>query len=62
MWKGFLLVFLPPQGRSGGILVGININTLKVNNVVNGDFCVKLSLKSKFEGFEWVLVPVYGAA
>jgi hypothetical protein len=25
---------LPPHGRSGGILVGINMNTLKVNKVV----------------------------
>jgi hypothetical protein len=53
---------LPPQGRSGGILVGINSTTLTVNNVFNGDFCIKLQLKSKVDGFEWVLVPVYGAA
>jgi hypothetical protein len=26
------------------------------------NFCVKLNLKSKIDGFEWVLVPVYGAA
>jgi hypothetical protein len=60
--KEFSWFCLPPQGRSGGILVGINNSTLKVNNVVNADFCVKLSLKSKRGGFEWVLVPVYGAA
>ena len=53
---------LPPHGRSGGILVGLNANTLKVNKVENGDFCVKLTIKSKSDGFEWVLVPVYGAA
>ena len=60
--KDFNWFCLPPHGRSGGILVGINVNTLKVNKVENGDFCVKLSLKSKCDGFEWVLVPVYGAA
>jgi hypothetical protein len=53
---------LPPQGRSGGILVGINTATLKVSRVDSGDFCVKLAVKSKIDGFEWLLVPVYGAA
>jgi exonuclease III len=53
---------LPPHGRSGGILVGINNATLQVNKVVTGDFCVKLFVKCKSEGFEWALVPVYGAA
>jgi hypothetical protein len=52
---------LPPHGRSGGILVGINANTLEVKKVEIGDFCVKLSIKSKSNIFEWVLVPVYGA-
>jgi hypothetical protein len=27
-----------------------------------GDFCVKLHLCSKKDGFEWVFIPVYGAA
>jgi endonuclease/exonuclease/phosphatase family metal-dependent hydrolase len=33
-----------------------------VKKVDNGDFCVKLNIKSKLDGFEWILVPVYGAA
>ena len=53
---------LPPQGRSGGMLVGINSTTLHVNNVSHGDRCVKFKLRSKNDGFEWALVPVYGAA
>ena len=53
---------LPPHGRSGGILVGINVQTLTVKKVDNGDFCVRLHIKSKFDGFEWILVSVYGAA
>jgi exonuclease III len=60
--KDFAWFCLPPQGRSGGILVGINLATLVVNRVESGDFCVKLSISSKFDGFEWLLVPVYGAA
>ena len=53
---------LPPRGRSGGMLVGVNAATLQVRNVDVGDFCVKLYIKSKSDGFEWVLVSVYGAA
>jgi exonuclease III len=53
---------LPPQGRSGGILVGINLATLKVQKVDSGEFCIKLVLRSKCNGYEWALVPVYGAA
>jgi exonuclease III len=53
---------LPPHGRSGGILVGVNTQTMLVKKVDNGDFCVKLHIKSKLDGFEWTLVPVYGAA
>jgi hypothetical protein len=30
--------------------------------VVSGDFCVEVHLKNKNDGFEWVVVAVYGAA
>ena len=53
---------LPPQGRSGGILVGLNRETLQVQKVVNGSHCVNFHLRSKIDGFEWSLIPVYGAA
>jgi hypothetical protein len=53
---------LPPQGRSGGILVGINSETLEVMQVASGDFSIRLHLKCKRDGFEWAFVPVYGAA
>jgi hypothetical protein len=38
------------------------MSTLIVKKVDNGDFCVKLHLRSKQDGFEWILVSVYGAA
>jgi hypothetical protein len=53
---------LSPCGRSVEILIGINTTTLMIKNVQNGDFCVKLYLHSKQDGFEWILVSVYGAA
>jgi exonuclease III len=42
--------------------VGINSDTLQVIKVTTGDFCVKLHIKCKRDGFEWILVSVYGAA
>jgi hypothetical protein len=32
-----------------------------VLKVSTGDFCVKLHIKCKRDGFEWLMVPVYGA-
>jgi hypothetical protein len=52
---------LPPYGRSGGILVGANI-VYHVQEVETGDFCVKLFVKLKVDGFEWIVMGVYGAA
>ena len=48
--------------RSGGMLLGLNVGTLVVTDGEVGDFCVKLYLKSRCDGFRWVLVSVYGAA
>jgi hypothetical protein len=60
--RDFSWFCLPPHGRSGGILIGINNRSLEVKKVTTGDFCVKLHLRSKNDGFDWVLIPVYGAA
>ena len=43
---------LPPSGRSGGMLIGVNTLTLQVKNVYVGDFCIKLYVKSKCDGLE----------
>jgi hypothetical protein len=53
---------LPPIGRSGGILIGINSALLTVQRVVAGDRCVKFFVESKADHFRWALVAVYGAA
>jgi hypothetical protein len=57
----FVWFCLPPQGRSGGILVGVNTEALIVRNVDAGEFCVKIHLRSKLDGFEWSFIAVYGA-
>ena len=57
-----MLCCLPPHGRSVGILVGFNNASFTIQNVVVGDFCVKIHVRSKTDGFLWALVVVYGAA
>jgi hypothetical protein len=59
--RDFSWFYLPPHGRSGGILVGVNLESLSVKNVDSGDFCIKFHLRSK-DGFEWNFVVVYGTA
>ena len=55
----YLWYCLPPRGRSGGILVGVNMETISIQRVEAGDFCVKLFVKTKSDGFEWIIVGVY---
>jgi hypothetical protein len=40
----FMWCYLPPSGRSGGILVGINMETTSIQRVGIGDFCVRFWL------------------
>ena len=54
--------WIPPKGRSGGILIGVNQQTFLVENVHLGEFHIKLHVENKYDGFRWVLVAVYGAA
>jgi len=60
--KDFLWHCKPPRGRSGGMLVGINLLEFDIGEIEEGDFFVKLKLRNKQDGFQWLLVSAYGAA
>jgi exonuclease III len=60
--RNFLWHWTEPHGRSGGILLGVNLDTLDVGSIDDGDFFVKFKLRSRKEDFKWILVAVYGAA
>ncbi|PUZ59464.1 hypothetical protein GQ55_4G043800 [Panicum hallii var. hallii] len=60
--KNFLWYWTEPHGRSGGILLGVNIDVLDIGSIEEGDYYVKFRLKNKSDNFQWVLVAVYGAA
>ena len=57
----FLWSWRSPRGRSGGILVGVDIEKFDIANISHGDFYVKFKLINKVDKFEWVLVAIYGA-
>jgi exonuclease III len=58
----FSRFYLPPHRRSRGILIGINSAILLVKRVEMANFWVKIYLRCQNDGFEYVLVPIYGDA
>ena len=60
--RDFLWHVKEPRGRSGGILLGIDINVYDIGAIDEGDHYVKFHLCTKMDGFKWALVVVYGPA
>jgi hypothetical protein len=51
-----------PRGQSGGICLGLIFKFLISVNITLGDFHIKFNVRTKEDGFEWVLIAAYGAA
>jgi hypothetical protein len=51
-----------PRGRSGGILLGIDLDVFDIGAIDEGDFYVKFYLCTKEDSFNWALVAIYGPA
>jgi hypothetical protein len=60
--KKFVWDWTPPNGRFGGILVGLNQEKCEVLDIMHGNFSLKFKLSNKEDTFEWCLIVVYGAA
>ena len=58
--KNFIWHWTEPHGRSGGILVGVNLEELEIGGIEDGDYFVKFRLKSKkrtiSSGFWWLFM------
>ncbi|CAD6255780.1 unnamed protein product [Miscanthus lutarioriparius] len=53
---------MAPHGRSGGILLGVDLNFFDIGAIDEGDFYVKFTLRCKSNDFKFVLYTVYGPA
>jgi hypothetical protein len=50
------------SGRSGGILLGIDLDTFDIGVIDEGAFYIKFHLCNKDINFKWALVTIYGPA
>ena len=60
--RDFLWHTMAPHGRSGGILLGVDLNFFDIGAIDEGDFYVKFTLRCKFNDFKFNLFAVYGPA
>ena len=60
--RDFLWHCMAPHGRSGGILLGVDLNVFDIGAIAEGDFFVKFTLRCKSDGFKFMLYMVYGLA
>lgn len=49
--KHFLWSCTTPRGRSGGILMGLNLDTYDTGTISHGDFYLKFKLKNRDDGY-----------
>ena len=60
--RDFIWHNMAPHGRSGGILLGVDLGIFDIGAIDEGDFYVKFLLRNKSEGFKFNLYTVYGPA
>jgi exonuclease III len=60
--RDFLWHIKVPQGRSGGMLLGVDQQLFDIGSIDEGEFYIKFHLCNKSNGFKWALVSVYGPA
>jgi hypothetical protein len=60
--KKFLWHRKAPQGCSGGILMGVDLDMFNIGAIDEGGYYVKFHLCNKGTHFKWALVGVYGPA
>jgi hypothetical protein len=53
---------MAPHGRSGGILLGVDLSVFDIGAIDEGDFYIKFTLRYKSTDFKFVLYSIYGPA
>ena len=58
----FVWHWLPANGHSGGILLGVKDDTFEVDDMDRGEFFVSMSLTHRRSNLKWEVIIVYGPA
>jgi hypothetical protein len=58
--RDYLWYSKTPRGRSGGMLLFIDLQMYDTGAIEEGDYYVKFHLCNKSDNFKWALVVVYG--
>jgi hypothetical protein len=58
--RDFIWHSMAPHGRSGGMLLGIDLSIYDIGSIDEDDFYVKFCLRNKSDGFKFALYTVYG--
>jgi exonuclease III len=58
--RDFLWHAMAPHGRSGGILLEVDLSVFDIGAIDEGDFYVKFTLRYKSTDFKFVLYSIYG--
>lgn len=56
-WK-----WIPAKGLSSGILVGCNLDSVEMEEVLYGSYHIATSLRHRLSNFRWMQITVYGPA
>lgn len=57
--QNYLWKCIPSSGKSGGILVGLNLEFLDVGSFMDGDYMLQMNLWDKKLKTKWNLITVY---
>jgi hypothetical protein len=60
--RDFLWHAMAPHGRSGAILLGVDLSVFDIGAIDEGDFYVRFTLRYKSTDFKFVLYSIYGPA
>lgn len=60
--RDFTWQWLPPKGKSGGILMGICLESLELEDFSIHEFCIRMSVRDRKSNFRWDFITVYGPA
>jgi hypothetical protein len=60
--RDFLWHAMAPHGRSGDILLGVDLSAFDIGAIDEGDFYVKVTLRYKSTDFKFVIYSIYGPA